>query len=235
MAGIFPDGGVHQSVNTINDPQIKAACDALWFALSCRTNFDPAQSNAIISELLNAMEQSNVTYDCTELDNLAAAMRIHAIEYIKRIPLPVEPWLVKNGSHTVAQGSFTVPNTYNRPITCLVTSMLIPRIQQIANASPGRCQLDTTLSSDGSFSDNLIPTSIITNSGSGDNRITVSFENVKNRFLTIQPNGTTFWYKIVATGSADDLFNLFTPGNDDNILKYLFYGVSAHTHDRQSD
>lgn len=71
MAGIFPIAGVvaQQTLNAAFPISTAEGCDALYYRANCRPMFDPVATNALISELVNAI---NVTqpYDCSRLDNL---------------------------------------------------------------------------------------------------------------------------------------------------------------------
>lgn len=76
MAGIFPVGGT-QAGNTLNGASpVKTVegCDPLYHRIGCVPQFDPVAANALISEVINAI---NVVkdYDCSRLDNLAQAFQ----------------------------------------------------------------------------------------------------------------------------------------------------------------
>lgn len=75
MAGIFPIAGVvaQQTLNAAFPVSTAEGCDALYYRANCRPMFDPVATNALISELINAI---NVTqpYDCSRLDNLKATL-----------------------------------------------------------------------------------------------------------------------------------------------------------------
>lgn len=82
MAGIFFEGGVSCSL-TINaqcNVGISGDCAALYYSPRCNVGVNPLQMNAVISELINAINVVNVgsapsLYDCTRLDNLAEVLR----------------------------------------------------------------------------------------------------------------------------------------------------------------
>lgn len=82
MAGIFFEGGVSCSM-TINaqcNVGISGDCAALYYSPRCNVGVNPLQMNAVISELINAINVVNVgsapsLYDCTRLDNLAEVLR----------------------------------------------------------------------------------------------------------------------------------------------------------------
>ena len=77
MTALFPNAGVapNKTQNTVT-PTVTSTedCPPLFHPMRCTPRFDPAAANAVISELLNAI---NVVkpYDCTRLDNLAQALR----------------------------------------------------------------------------------------------------------------------------------------------------------------
>lgn len=79
MAGIFPDGGVAATL-TSNTVDADTSCTAeLFYSTSrCQPRFDPAAANAVMSELLNAINAGGITYDCTVLDNLSRAIQAMA-------------------------------------------------------------------------------------------------------------------------------------------------------------
>lgn len=82
MAGIFFEGGVSCSL-TINaqcNVGLSADCFATYYPPRCNVGVNPLQMNAVISELVNAINVMNVRnepspYDCTRLDNLAEVLR----------------------------------------------------------------------------------------------------------------------------------------------------------------
>lgn len=78
MAGIFFEGGTSCSltVNAQCNPNVTAECEPLYYPPRCNVGVNPLQMNAMISELVNAINVVNVgtalsPYDCTRLDNLA--------------------------------------------------------------------------------------------------------------------------------------------------------------------
>lgn len=76
MAGIFPQGGV-SAPNTINgDPNLDTVpgCPPLFHPARCIPRFDAASANAVISELVNAINGMGRDYDCNRLDNLQLAL-----------------------------------------------------------------------------------------------------------------------------------------------------------------
>lgn len=76
MAGIFPQGGTLAG-NTKNgaDPvQTVEGCIPLFYRDNCVPVFDPVATNALISEVINAVNLVKA-YDCSRLDNLADAFK----------------------------------------------------------------------------------------------------------------------------------------------------------------
>jgi hypothetical protein len=75
MAGIFPAVGADPA-NTQNaiSPTLVAGCKALFYPQNCNPRFDPLATNAIMSELLNAINLGK-SYDCNRLDNLKQALQ----------------------------------------------------------------------------------------------------------------------------------------------------------------
>lgn len=76
MAGIFPDSGT-VAANTRNGASpvnLVEGCAALYYRGNCVPVFDPFSTNAIISEIVNAINLVS-DYDCSRLDNLRNAMQ----------------------------------------------------------------------------------------------------------------------------------------------------------------
>lgn len=76
MAGIFPSGGTDPQ-NTLNAVvgRVIAGCKALFYRSNCNPRFDPVATNALISELINAVNRVGLDYDCSRLDNLGIAIQ----------------------------------------------------------------------------------------------------------------------------------------------------------------
>lgn len=75
MAGMFPEFGTN-AANTDNaelNVETTVGCPPLFFRNNCFPKFDPASANAVISEILNAINLVQ-PYDCSRLDNLATAI-----------------------------------------------------------------------------------------------------------------------------------------------------------------
>lgn len=75
MAGLFPVNGV-TAPNTLGaDTTItsKTGCDKLFHPARCVPRFDPVAANAVISELVNAINLTD-PYDCSKLDNLKTTL-----------------------------------------------------------------------------------------------------------------------------------------------------------------
>jgi hypothetical protein len=76
MAGLFPSGGTTpaNTRNAVLSPNVLAGCDPLFYRADCNPRFDPVATNAIISELINAVNGADIAYDCSKLDNLQRAI-----------------------------------------------------------------------------------------------------------------------------------------------------------------
>lgn len=89
MSGMFPDSGVpaNQALNTTDVPTTN--CDPageLFHSTSrCQPRFDPASANAVMSEILNAIDCAGLVYDCSRLDNLCLAIQALTAETITTI------------------------------------------------------------------------------------------------------------------------------------------------------
>lgn len=90
MAGIFPNTGV-TAPNTSNaelNPEMKAGCEDLYFPQNCNPRFNPLVMNAVISELVNAINTGQ-DYDCSKLNNLATVL--NGIKNLCGLPTVAEP------------------------------------------------------------------------------------------------------------------------------------------------
>lgn len=77
MTALFPNAGVAPNLTqnaVVPEVTSTETCPPLYHAMRCTPRFDPAAANAIISELMNAINLAN-PYDCTRLDNLRMAMQ----------------------------------------------------------------------------------------------------------------------------------------------------------------
>lgn len=75
MSGILPNNGVppQNTQNGIADPDLAGGCDNLYYGPRCNPRLDPFAMNALISEIINALNALGIAYDCNRLDNLAGA------------------------------------------------------------------------------------------------------------------------------------------------------------------
>lgn len=75
MAGIFPAAGTAaaNTSNAASPVNTAPGCDPLYYRVGCVPVFDPAAGNAVISEIVNAVNTLK-PYDCTRLDNLASVL-----------------------------------------------------------------------------------------------------------------------------------------------------------------
>lgn len=76
MAGIFPVGGIAAggTLNAASPVVTDEGCLPLYHRVGCVPQFDPAAANALISEIINAINVVK-SYDCSRLDNLADAFK----------------------------------------------------------------------------------------------------------------------------------------------------------------
>jgi len=76
MAGIFPSGGTDPANTLLAQigSKLVSGCKALFYRVNCNPRFDPAATNALISEIVNAVNAANINYDCSKLNNLAGAL-----------------------------------------------------------------------------------------------------------------------------------------------------------------
>jgi hypothetical protein len=98
MSGIFPDSGVpaHLALNTVDVPTTNCQPGGELFHSTsrCQPRFDPAAANALISELLNAVNWSGRTYDCSRLDNLRLALIAKQTQVIQDVAPDQNEYLV---------------------------------------------------------------------------------------------------------------------------------------------
>lgn len=75
MAGLFPINGVTalQTINAASPVNATEGCEKLYHPARCIPRFDPAAANAVISELVNAINIIG-PYNCSRLDNLAGVI-----------------------------------------------------------------------------------------------------------------------------------------------------------------
>lgn len=76
MTGIFPSNGVApgQTQQGSPNPDVTAGCEVEYYPPRCSPRLDPFAQNALISEIVNAINALGVQYDCTKLNNLASAL-----------------------------------------------------------------------------------------------------------------------------------------------------------------
>jgi hypothetical protein len=77
MTAMFPSSGVpaNEAKNTLPSPWT-VNCNQLWYSTTrCLPRFDPVAANAMLSELINAINCAGIPYDCTRLDNLCLAIQ----------------------------------------------------------------------------------------------------------------------------------------------------------------
>jgi hypothetical protein len=133
MTAIFPASGVSASdaLNSLLDPDLKS-CDALWHSTSrCQPRFDPAAANAMMSELINAVNCGGIPYDCTKLDNLCEAIA-------RTIQNGDANCLVLSGGTTEYYGDLHPPLLAYPPDCC----MLLKVIPNVSNTSAVRLNVN---------------------------------------------------------------------------------------------
>lgn len=239
MAGIFPQGGIagNGAINAIpnltsgDDGDLVAGCSALFYGNRCREVFDPAQQNAIISELENILRDRGVQYDCSRLDNISQAIGPHVISYEKAVPLPEDPYMVLNGpDRTVVQGSFRVPNSHNRTIYCLAIAQLPLLVRETSNGE--NLDVDLMLSNDNSYTGRLLYATInLRNIGTSGTSY-FGIQTTKTNVIPIPAGGRTFFYRLATAASAADAWQL---KEDYDGCKWKFYGVSHTSSDIVSE
>lgn len=76
MAGILPDGGVpaSQTTGATATGEYAAGCNALFYRTGCNVRMDPNAMNGLISEVVTAVTEAGLEYDCSRFDNLSLAI-----------------------------------------------------------------------------------------------------------------------------------------------------------------
>ena len=98
MSGVYPNSGVpaNEALNSVNVPTVNCPSELFHSTTRCQPRFDPAAANAVMSEILNAVNCGGVAYDCTRLDNLCQAMTNNienALEGCLTVTFEAEPLL----------------------------------------------------------------------------------------------------------------------------------------------
>jgi hypothetical protein len=233
MAGIMPDGGVGPSgaPNSISNANLVDGCDSLWHANRCIPRFDPASANAVISELLNAMSLSEIDYDCSTLDNLADAIRIHEISgntsfSFSEGAVPIS--LPAGSDKKIGGGSFLVPNTYHRAIRVFMYADTTYQLDLDDGGSDSRVKLEWRINDSNSF----LGVAPFLTYAKGRNDDTDLINNVFARVYNIPPGGRQFFWEARSTQSGTGSWKLqYT----ETALAIRLYGTSAHTRDVLED
>lgn len=126
MSGIFPSAGVGatNATNSVPGANVSSGCSALWYPPRCNPRFDPAQANAVISEIVNAVNCAGLAYDCSRLDNLCRALRIPCLTELTAAPALGVPRVFVDNTVTPALMYFwdCTSNVY-RPLDPSVTGI----------------------------------------------------------------------------------------------------------------
>lgn len=72
MSGILPNNGVPpgSTTNGAADANLAPGCENLYYAARCNPKFDPFAMNALISEIIHALNYMGRPYDCEVTDNV---------------------------------------------------------------------------------------------------------------------------------------------------------------------
>lgn len=227
MAGIMPDGGVapNQALNTLQNAELTDGCDSLWHRMGCRPIFDAAAANAVISEILNAVNGAGFEYDCTRLDNLALATSNAIIEgtvglqYAEPTPFNIPAGNDKN----IGSGSFTISNSHVEAIRVLLQYDWTLQVEQTADVS---LDINFQVFADSGYTDQIFTMPQRFNSfGPGDTKFVMN--PFKAAINTIPPGGKTYWWRIRSStpGAAGDWKIHF----EDTAIKLAVYGVAGKT------
>jgi hypothetical protein len=133
MTAVFPDSGVppYEARNSILNPWT-VNCSNLWYSTArCEPRFDPAAANAMLSELINAVNCAGIPYDCNKLNNLCDAI-------LKMIQNGGSNCLYLDGGTTDYWGNLN-PALLGYPANCCMLLKVIPNIR---NTGPVRISIN---------------------------------------------------------------------------------------------
>lgn len=76
MTGIFPSNGVAagNTSNALTNPNLASGVEAKWYAERCNPRMNAAAMNALMSEILGALDAAGISYDPSRLDNFSRAV-----------------------------------------------------------------------------------------------------------------------------------------------------------------
>lgn len=232
MAGIMPAGGIGpaNAANSLPNADLKNGCDSLWHANRCQPRFDPASQNAVISEILNAVNGAGLEYDCGALDNLAKAMMVHEISGNTsfRFNNTGAPVPIPNGSNKkIGGGSFTIPNTFHRAINVLLYLDCVVQWNQQGGDDTSNIELAWKINDINNF-DGVQPNLIYALTQSDKSQL---LSPVWTRVVPVPPGGRTYFWEVRSTqGGPGDWVLQYT----DTALQLRCYGVSTHSRDNFS-
>jgi len=225
MAGIMPNGGVapDQATNTLQSALLKAGCNSLWHANRCQPRFDAPSQNAIIAELLNAINGAGYEYDCTRLDNLLLATSNNIIEGAASLQYSNStPFDVPGGNDKViGNGSFTISNTHISDIRVLLMYDWTLQVEQLADVP---LDINFQVFNDAGFTNQIFSMPQRFNKfAPGDTKFVMNpFKAAVN---TIPPGGRQYWWRIrSSTPGADGNWKIHF---EDTAVKLAAYGVAG--------
>lgn len=225
MAGIMPDGGVapNQASNTEAGALLKVGCTSLWHANRCQPRFDPASANAIISEILNAVNAGGFEYDCTKLDNLATALAIHEIS--GNTSQNFDQTNIESGSNKkIGGGNFTIPNTFHREIRVALYVDATMQWDLEGDDSTASLEINWKFNDTNDFTG--VQSSITQRISHADK--SQALNPVYFRVHSIPPGGRIFFWEARSTALGSGSWNLqYT----ETAISVRCYGVSASTRD----
>lgn len=236
MSGIFPGGGCSKdnAINTVSNPLLKDGCTALYHCPRCTPRFDPSAANAVISEILNLMKCNEVEYDCDKLNNLCSALAIHEISgrqtfMFDETETPIE--LPKGTNRRIGGGSFTVPNTFHRPIRIFMEFESTIQFQLIGGDATSAIDIDLQVDDKSDFSGATIflfsERVREWNAAGGDIQFAANPTSARGG-VVIPPGGREFFWRARITDNSPGQWYLQYTAD---AFSVTVYGTSSHERD----
>lgn len=117
MSGIFPDessgGALPEDATNSYDPENPATCEPRFFGRNCETFLRPDQLNALISEILCAVDTLGLPYNCSLVCNLGTALQLSFDAVYARINDAIQGLDVKQSVRAATTANITLSGLQN--------------------------------------------------------------------------------------------------------------------------
>ena len=233
---LFPRGGVNAdgAFNTLQNPNVVDGCTPRWHAPRCVPKFDPAAANAVISEIINAVNVRCYPYDCNKLSNLADAISQHLVTGRKALTFdePGTPVEVLNGNNRrLGGGSFTIPNTSKCDVYCMVAFESTIQFEQTSGGAGSQLDLDIDVNNAADFSGAVLANLALRVRSFDVAGGTAQFASNPTTYrsgVLVPPGGREFFWRARSTTSGGGNWQLqYT----DEALQVTVFGTHAQTRD----